>query len=139
MDYRQIDLSQRLGYILHDKMCLEWMKYTMYKDGDPYHEIPALYLKFKVDSLIELNNISKRLSLYKGIHQWCIFKYPFSKNDLYCISTNEYRLYCNQIYELSKHNEFALAQDYWGQDKYNHYVKSTRKDLDSLCDFFINM
>lgn len=134
MDYNKLEISIRLASILHDKLDLEWLKYSMFRLGDPYHEIPALFFRVKIEDQTSIELLSNLLNLFSGRKNWCVFKYPFSRKNMYCISIEEYRDYCELMFNSGK---FVFAKNHFGEKTYCELRELAIKDIDPLCNWVL--
>lgn len=133
MEYKTLDLYHRLGLIIHENMDIEWMKGSMYDPQDRYKVFPCLNMRFhEATRDAYIKRLHTILETYKGKNEWCIFKYPFSRKDVYLISIIQYREYCQFIYQQP---DFISPQQYFGGDKYISLCDECISDLESLCDW----
>jgi hypothetical protein len=135
MDYNKLNKSIRLANILHNMLDIEWLKYSMYRLEDPYHEIPALFFRVKTENQNIIELLNDLLNKFRGSRKWCVFKYPFSRKDLFCISIEEYREYCESLFNSG---EFIFAKNYFGEKKYYELRELAIKDIDPLCNWVLN-
>lgn len=134
MDNNAQNLYYRLGMIIHEKMKVEWMKGSMFDPRDVYSYFPSLRLRFYQSTCdADVKRIQTVLESYNGLNEWCIFKQPFSRTDIYVISVIQFRDY--KLY-LSQQSDFITARQYFGDDKYKELCNSIISDLESLCEWF---
>lgn len=132
MDIEKVELYHRLGYIISSKIRFEWMKVSMFDPKEKYARFPVLYFRFySEDMKTNIEKISKVLNSYCGQNKWCIFKYPFSKKNIYSISVNQYYEYVIR----TSIEDYVSPQTYFGEDYYRELYDSVIEDIELLCDY----
>lgn len=134
MDYNKLDTNIRLASILHNMLDIEWLKYSMFRLEDPYHEIPALYFRVKIENQNIIDLLKDLLNKFSGNRRWCVFRYPFSRKNMFCISIEEYKDYCESMFNSG---EFIFAKEHFGEKRYYELRESAIKDIDPLCNWMI--
>ena len=95
------------------------------------------YLRFfrvKTNDRNSIELLSKTLNLFSGRCKWCVFKYPFSRKNMYCVSVEEYRAYCETMFNSG---ECIFAKNHFGEMKHNELRELAIKDIGPLCDWVL--
>ena len=129
-----IDINKRLGYLISDRVELEWIKISMFNSETKYEHFPALYLRFKPCNEAKENyRINTVLTNFRGINKWTLEKYPMSKNNLFSLTINEFHKYNRAL--LENNGKYFSPSEFFGDIVFKSLCKTAIYDIEPLCDW----
>ena len=133
IDYKEVELQSRLPYIVKHAFYLIQMRGSMFNPDNIYDRIPSTYCIFPTEkSEASIQTLSNALESFQGKCKWCLFKEPFSRKNLYVISTEEGRDYEQECFE----KEITISkQEYFGEQKYKLLRENAVADMEELCNW----
>ena len=133
IDYKEVELKSRLPYIVEHAFYLIQMKGSMFNPDNIYDRVPSTYCIFPTEkSESPIQTLSNALESFQGKCKWCLFKGPFSRKNLYVISTEEVRDYELECFE----KEITISkQEYFGEQKYKLLCENAVADMEELCNW----
>ncbi len=133
IDYKEVELKSRLPYIVEHAFYVIQMKGSMFYPDNIYDRIPSTYCIFPTEkSESSIQTLSNALESFQGNCKWCLFKGPFSRKNLYVISTEEVRDYELECFE----KEITISkQEYFGEQKYKLLCENAVADMEELCNW----
>lgn len=133
IDYKEVELQSRLPYIVKHAFYLIQMRGSMFNPDNIYDRIPSTYCIFPTEkSEASIQTLSNALESFQGKCKWCLFKEPFSRKNLYVISTEEGRDYEQECFE----KEITISkQEYFGEQKYKLLCENAVADMEELCNW----
>ena len=133
IDYKDVELKSRLPYIVEHAFYVIQMKGSMFYPDNIYDRIPSTYCIFPTEkSESSIQTLSNALESFQGNCKWCLFKGPFSRKNLYVISTEEVRDYEQECFE----KEITISkQEYFVEQKYKLLCENAVADMEELCNW----
>ena len=133
IDYKEVELQSRLPYIVKHAFYLIQMRGSMFNPDNIYDRIPSTYCTFPIeDSEASLQILSNALESFQGNCKWCVFKGPFSRKNLYVISTEAVRKYEQECFEKEM---TCSEQEYFGEQEYKLLCENAVADMEELCNW----
>lgn len=133
IDYKEVELQSRLPYIVKHAFYLIQMRGSMFNPDNIYDCIPSTYCIFPIeDSEASLQILSNALESFQGNCKWCVFKGPFSRKNLYVISTEAVRKYEQECFEKEM---TCSEQEYFGEQEYKLLCENAVADMEELCNW----
>ena len=133
IDYKKVELQSRLPYIVRHAFYLIQMRGSMFNPDNIYDRIPSTYCIFPIeDSEASLKILSNALESFQGNCKWCVFKGPFSRKNLYVISTEAVRKYEHECFEKEM---TCSEQEYFGEQEYKLLCENAVADMEELCNW----
>lgn len=133
IDYKEVELQSRLSYIVKHAFYLIQMRGSMFNPDNIYDRIPSTYCIFPIeDSEASLQILSNALESFQGNCKWCVFKGPFSRKNLYVISTEAVRKYEQECFEKEM---TCSEQEYFGEQEYKLLCENAVADMEELCNW----
>jgi hypothetical protein len=133
IDFKEVELQSRLPHIVRHAFYLIQMRGSMFNLDNIYDRIPSTYCIFPIeDSEASLKILLNALESFQGNCKWCVFKGPFSRKNLYVISTEAVRKYEQECFEKEK---TCSEQEYFGEQEYKLLCENAVADMEELCNW----
>ena len=132
-NYKEVELQSRLSYIVKHAFYLIQMRGSMFNPDNIYDRIPSTYCIFPIEgSEASLQILSNALESFQGNCKWCVFKGPFSRKNLYVISTEAVRKNEHECFEKEM---TCSEQEFFGEQEYKLLCENAVADMEELCNW----
>lgn len=125
--------EKKIGYLIHENMKIEWMRFNMYIESDIYASIPMLVFRIYDEEEARIERIKEYILEFKGHNRWSLFISPLTRKKNYILSLDIVEKMYNDVADGAL-SDFA-PRTIWGEDKYRKVCFDAVQEIPDLAQY----